>query len=181
VLVLAGLIGVVPGLRPDVEAQVYGTTPIPPALVAQPVRPIVEAIPAAPAGGSAPVTAAAPAPPAGPAPPAVPAPTPAAPEPSALPPATGSTPAPVVDALPRPAHDVQPLGAPPVAPAAAAVQGAAQSTTPVQVRALPTVGTGGPRAADAPLQPWMLGSLVVVLGSVVLVVRSRRCGSVGTS
>jgi hypothetical protein len=46
VLVVASAIGLVPGLRPAAEAQVYGMTPIPPGFDVAPGGPAVEAIPA---------------------------------------------------------------------------------------------------------------------------------------
>jgi pyruvate dehydrogenase E2 component (dihydrolipoamide acetyltransferase) len=169
VLVVAAIIGVVPGLRPAAEAQVYGTTPIPPDLAVQPERVVTEAIPQAPPAVT-PAVVAAPIPSAAPVP-APPAPAPVAPsppatEPAALPPAVVSPPVTAVDVAPT-------LGAAPVVPAGAVA--AVQSASTVQ--ALPNVGTGGPLVADTSLTRWMLGGLAVMIGSLIagtgLVARRR--------
>ncbi len=156
ILMVAGTIGLVPGLRPDAEAQVYGTTPIPPSLEVAPVRPVVEAIPLAPPAVT-PSVVVAPVTPATPATPATPV-TPPAIEVEPLAPA----PAPVVDppaavpTNPAPSIEVQPVRPAPV------TETVAQVTQPAPV-ALPSAGTGGLMQADSPLQLWLLVSLAGML------------------
>lgn len=151
ILLVAGTIGLVPGLRPDAEAQVYGTTPIPPSLEVAPVRPVVEAIPLAPPAVTpsvvvAPVTPAAPA-----APPAV--------EVEPLTPAPVVDPPAAVPTNPAPSIEVQPVRPAPVTETVAQVT---QVTQPAPV-ALPSAGTGGLMQADSPLQLWLLVSLAGML------------------
>jgi hypothetical protein len=156
ILMVAGTIGLVPGLRPDAEAQVYGTTPIPPSLDVAPVRPVVEAIPVAPPAVTpsvvvAPVTPVTPVTPAPPAPPAV--------DVEPLTPAPVNPPA-VVETNPAPTIEVQPVRPAPVTETVAQV-----ATQPAPV-ALPSAGTGGLMQADSPLQLWLLISLAGILSVV---------------
>lgn len=153
ILAVAGTIGLFPGMRPDAEAQVYGTTPIPPALEVQPVRPVVEAIPAAPAAVT-PAVVAAPVTPSTPVTPAAPPPTEVLP----LQPEAPLSPAPAAPAPPT--VEVEPLRTAPATETA--VQAAAQAQVQAQAQApqaLPRAGTGGVMQADSPMQVWLLVSL----------------------
>jgi hypothetical protein len=166
ILMVAGTIGLVPGLRPDAEAQVYGTTPIPPSLEVAPVRPVVEAIPLAPPAVTpsvvvAPVTPATPATPVTPAAPATPV-TPPAIEVEPLAPAPAVDPPAAVPTNPAPSIEVQPVRPAPVTETVAQVTQRAPVTQQAPV-ALPSAGTGGLMQADSPLQLWLLVSLAGIL------------------
>jgi hypothetical protein len=156
ILGVAGLIGFLPGLRPSVEAQVYGVTPLPPA------PPVVAAIPPA-APAPAPVSVTTP-----PAPvPAVPVTPPAPPPPAVVPPA------------PPPPAVVPPVVTPPAPPAVSVeVQPARPAPAPVPAqpvpRALPPAGMGIMQA-DSAIGSWVLLSLAGMLGLTALgIARLRR-------
>jgi hypothetical protein len=168
VLLVAGTIGVVPGLRPDAEAQVYGTTPIPPGLEVAPVRPVVEAIPVAPAPVAPSVVVAPVAPPA-PAPVTPPAPAPVTP-PAPAPPTTAVEPVtPVTPVAPPTTVQVQPVRP--------ATQVVSQVTAQPPAQALPRAGTGGLMGADSAMPLWLLislaGALSVVAAATTLTRRSN--------
>lgn len=162
VLLIAGTIGLVPGLRPDAEAQVYGTTPIPPDLAVAPVRPVVEAIPVAPVP-VAPSVVVAPVTPPSPAPVAPPSPAPMTP----APPTTSVEP--VTPVAPPATIQVQP-----VRPATPVVS---QVTAQPPAQALPRAGTGGLMGADSAMPLWLLislaGALSVVAAATTLTRRSN--------
>lgn len=167
VLLIAGSIGLVPGLRPDAEAQVYGTTPIPPDLAVAPVRPVVEAIPVAPAPVAPSVVVA----------PVAPAPAPPAPVPSAAP---VVTPPPTTSIQPvTPVTPVAPVAPPTiqVQPLQPATQVVSQVTAAPPAQALPRAGTGGLMGADSAMPLWLMislaGALSVVAAATTLTRRSN--------